>query len=224
MNLYLGSEGVHYCINHISSAPTVKLVHFLPTSRGSWIVAPLVIQLCTKYGDTSQSSGTHVYVVAVAMPRTPQSPSLRRFPWHDKRKHSSESGVRRDERRTSPTRETKKKRGNAKATEDNTKGAKKNWRQQEQSGFASSRDEDDNDAMRMIMMPHLWNHLGVISKRMIWKTLTNVLPAAVQECWRQREGKWKVTRLSQWRQAAPRNQLLWKLDECLIAQKMKTIL
>jgi hypothetical protein len=51
-------RGVHYCINHISSASTVKLVHFLPTSRGSGIVAPLVIQLCTIYGDMSQSSGT----------------------------------------------------------------------------------------------------------------------------------------------------------------------
>ena len=82
---------VHCCINHVSSAPTVKLMHFLPTSP--------------------------VYIFAVAIPRTLQSPSLRRSPRHDKRKRSSESGVRSDERSSSPTRATKKKRGNAKATE-----------------------------------------------------------------------------------------------------------
>jgi hypothetical protein len=84
--------------------------------------------------------------------------------------------VRRDKRRTSRTRATKKKCGNAKATKDNTKGAK-------------TRIEDDKNnpvlhlpmIRRMITMPRLWNLLRVISKRMIWKALTKVLPA-VQEC------------------------------------------
>jgi hypothetical protein len=85
--------------------------------------------------------------------------------------------VRRDKRRTSPTRTTKKKRGNAKATKDNTKGAK-----------TRIEDGKNNPVLhlpmmrRMITMPRLRNHQGVISKRMIWKALTKVLPAAVQEC------------------------------------------
>ena len=140
-------RGVHYCISHISSAPTVKLVHFLPTSS--------------------------VYIFAVAMPRSLQSPSLRRSPRHDKKKRHSESDVRRDERRSSPTRAAKKKRGNTKATEDNTKGAKKELKTTRTIRFLH---------LPMMMMPRCQYHLGVASKRTIWNALTKVLPAAVQEC------------------------------------------
>ena len=56
-------SGLHYFINHISGAPTVKFVHFLPTSP--------------------------VFIFAVvAMPRTTQSPSLQRSPRHDKSKET----------------------------------------------------------------------------------------------------------------------------------------
>jgi hypothetical protein len=56
--------------------------------------------------------------------------------------------VRRDKRRTSPTRATKKKCGNAKATKDNTKGAKTRIEDNKNNPvFASSKDEEyDNDA------------------------------------------------------------------------------
>ena len=56
--------------------------------------------------------------------------------------------MRRDKRRTSRTRATKKKCGNAKATKDNTKGAKTRIEDDKNNPvFASSDDEeDDNDA------------------------------------------------------------------------------
>jgi hypothetical protein len=52
--------------------------------------------------------------------------------------------VRRDKWRSSPTRATKKKRGNAKATKDNTKGAKTRIEDNKNNPvFASSDDEND---------------------------------------------------------------------------------
>ena len=56
--------------------------------------------------------------------------------------------MRRDKWRSSPTRATKKKRGNAKATKDNTKGAKTRIEDNKNNPvFASSDDEEDeNDA------------------------------------------------------------------------------
>ena len=66
--------------------------------------------------------------------------------------HRSESGVSRDERRSSPTRTTKKKRSNAKTTEDNTKGAKKELKTTRTIRFLHL---PMLMLMRMIMMPRL---------------------------------------------------------------------
>ncbi len=56
--------------------------------------------------------------------------------------------MRRDRGRSSPTRATTKKSGNVKATEDNTKGAKKRIEDDKDNPIFSSSDdeEDDNDA------------------------------------------------------------------------------
>jgi hypothetical protein len=87
-----------------------------------------------------------VSILAVAMTRTPQPPSIRRSPRHDKRKRRSESGVRMDKRKRSPTKATKKKRSNAKTTKDHAKGAKKRtYEDRNNPVFASSDDEEDED-------------------------------------------------------------------------------
>ena len=86
--------------------------------------------------------------------------------------------MRRDERRTSPTRATKKKLGNAKATKDNTKGAKTGIEDNKNNPvFASSDDEeDDNNAASSKSSG------GDFKEDDLESSLTKVLPAAVQEC------------------------------------------
>ncbi len=102
------------------------------------------------------------------------------------------------------------------AAKDNTKGAITRIEDNKSNPvFASSDDEeDDNDAVSS-------KSSGGDFKEDDWKALTKLLPAAVQECWRQR-GRGRMTWLNRWKQVTPRNQLLWKVDECQITQKMKT--
>jgi len=118
-----------------------------------------------------------VRILAVAMTRTPQSPSLRRSPQHDKRKRRSESGVRRDERKGVPQRQRRRIAAMQRQPRTMQKELKRELTKTRTIRFLHL------PMMRRmrIMMPRLQNHLGVITKRMIWKALTKVLPAAVRE-------------------------------------------